>query len=51
MSKTEYAEGGAKLHHPAQDRVKWGFHLLCLVYLVCDHIHVIFKVELLFICL
>ena len=22
MCKTEYAEGGAKLHHPAQDRVK-----------------------------
>ena len=21
MCKTEYAEGGAKLHHPAQDRV------------------------------
>ena len=22
MCKTEYAKGGAKLHHPAQDRVK-----------------------------
>ena len=22
MCETEYAEGGAKLHHPAQDRVK-----------------------------
>ena len=23
MYKTVYAGGGAKLHHPAQDRVKW----------------------------
>ena len=24
MCKTEYAKGGEKLHHPAQDRVKEG---------------------------